>query len=114
MPAPQTSTIASQDQITGIFERLIYGAVLAVAMRLVARGWLDADMAPYVAGGTVAALGSAYAWWRNRPKSVMQSAAAIVGEDGKATIVVASPEMAASTPGQNNIVSNTETRVISK
>jgi hypothetical protein len=48
----------------------------------------------------------AWGWWNNRPKALLQSASAVVGEDGKKTIVLASPEFAKATP-EMNIISNT-------
>ncbi len=40
----------SKDQVTGMLERVVYGVALALAMKFVSWGLLDADMAPYVAG----------------------------------------------------------------
>jgi hypothetical protein len=103
------SAAPSKDQTTGIVERVIYGVAMAVLMKLVAKGWLDADMAPYIAGGAVTAVGGAYAWWINRPKAIVQSAAALPG-----TIVVTTHDLAAATPDQSNIVSNKTNEVTSK
>lgn len=64
----------NKDQSTGISERLLYGGLLFVAMKLVALGYLEADMAPYVAAGGVALAGGAYAWWINRPGSLLSAA----------------------------------------
>lgn len=104
----------SKDQTTGIIERVIYGVAMAVLMKLVAAGWLTADMAPYVAGGIVTAVGGAYAWWINRPKAILQSAAALVDPvTGRKTVIVTSAAMAADTP-ENNIVSSATNEVKSK
>lgn len=65
----------NKDQSNGIFERLIYAVAMAVLMKLVAKGYIDEDMAAYVAGGVVAAAGSAWAWWINRPQALITSAA---------------------------------------
>ena len=103
---PPASTWApSGDQTTGIVERVLYGVALALAMKFVAWGWLDPDMAPYVAGGLVTAIGGAWAWWVNRPKAMLQSAAAVPG-----TTVVTTPALAAATP-ESNIVSSATTTV---
>lgn len=65
----------NKDQGYGIIERVIYGAVLWLGMKLVAAGYIDADTAAYIAAGAVTAVGSAYAWWHNRPVSVINRAA---------------------------------------
>lgn len=77
----------NKDQASGIFERLIYSGVLFVAMQAVARGWITADMAPYIATGAVAAAGSAYAWWHNRPVAVINRAGDAVPEGTKIVMV---------------------------
>lgn len=98
----------TNDQGTGVIERVIYGVILGVLMKMVAAGWLTADMAPYLAAAAVSAMGGAYALWINRPKAIVQSAAAL-----PATTVVTTPDLAAATP-ENNIVSNVEQKVVSK
>lgn len=109
------NNVMTKDQGTSILERMIYGVALALAMKFVAWGWLDADMAPYIAAGIVAAVGSAYAWWINRPVSIVQAASNLVDPNtGKKTQVVTSPELAAATPGNPNIVSQADNKVVSK
>lgn len=98
----------NKDQTSGIVERLIYAAAMAVLTKLVAKGYIDQDMAAYAAGGAVAAVGSVWAWWINRPKALAQSAAALPG-----TTVVTSSDIANSTP-ETNIVSNATMKVTSK
>lgn len=89
------------DQIRGPVERLVY---IGLGW-LVARGFItSADVANY-ATLALAIIAAFYGWWQNRPKAIIQSAAAILGDDGKRTVVVTSPKMAASTQ-ENNIVSN--------
>lgn len=68
-----------------------------------------ADITKLVALITPLATG-AYGIWRSSNKNTLVDAAAVVGPDGKKTIVVASPEVAAATP-QTNIVSNTDVKV---
>lgn len=101
--------VATKDQTTGVIERLAYGAILALMMKLVQKGYIDADMAAYIAGGVVAAAGAVYAWWINRPKAIAVAAASIPG-----TTVVTTPELAAATPDQTNIVSSTDVKVQQK
>lgn len=64
------------DMATGITERMIYGAIIAGTAKLVGNGYMTADMQMYVAGGGVAAFGSVYAWWNNRPGRLLDRAAA--------------------------------------
>lgn len=99
----------SKDQATGVAERIIYGLAMGVLMKLVAAGYLDADMAPYVAGGIVTLVGGVWAWWINRPKALLQSAASVPG-----TTVVTTPDLAKATPNEANIVSNTNNKVVAQ
>lgn len=106
----------SKDQATGVIERLAYGAILALMMKLVQKGYIDADMAAYIAGGVVAAAGSIYAWWINRPKAILKAAAAVPNPASPTglTQVITSPQLAQATPDQPNIVSSTQVQVVSK
>jgi hypothetical protein len=76
----------NRDQGGGIIERAIYSSVLFFAMKLVAAGYIDADMAAYIASGSVLLFGGAYAWWHNRPVSVINRAAAAVPESARLVI----------------------------
>ncbi len=98
-----------KDQITGIIERVIYALAMAVLTKLVAKGYIDQDMAAYMAGGAVTLFGGAWAWWINRPKALLQSAAAVPG-----TTVVTTPALAAATPNESNILSNQTVEVKNK
>lgn len=90
----------TNDQGTGVVERVIYGAILAALMKLVAKGWLSADMAPYLAGGAVMALGGLYAFWINRPKAIVQAARALPDVKGVVTNnTIEGRALAASIPG---------------
>lgn len=106
----------NKDQTTGVIERLAYGAILAVMMKLVQKGYIDADMAAYIAGGLVASAGALYAWWINRPKALLQSAASVPnpGSPTGLTQIIASPELAAATPSQSNIMSSDNIKVVAK
>jgi hypothetical protein len=99
----------SKDVTAGVAERILYGLALGVLMKLVAAGYLDADMAPYVAGGFVTLAGGAWAWWINRPKALLQSAAAVPG-----TTVVTTNDLAVATPNEGNIVSSETNKVIAQ
>jgi len=104
----------TSDQTYGIFERILYGLAMLALMKAVGWGWITSAEAPYYAAGIVTAVGSVWAWWINRPKAIMQSAAAIVDPDtGKKAVIVTSPAMAASTP-ETNIVSNLSNKVVSQ
>ncbi len=98
----------NKDQTTGIVERLIYAAAMAVLTKLVGAGYINQDMAAYAAGGVVAAVGSAWAWWINRPQALAQSAATIPG-----TTVITNAQIAGDTP-ETNIVSNATTKAVSR
>lgn len=114
----------SKDQTTGMIERVLYGIGMFIAMKLVGLGVLDADSAPWFAGGIVTLIGGAYAWWVNRPQALMvaataanspqtvMAAAAAVAPTG--TTIVTSPEIAAATPESPNIVSSTVHQVVPK
>jgi hypothetical protein len=94
------------DQFKGMLDRAI--AVLATMFInwLVLKGWLGesnaAQLSP-LAAVLIPAL--FWGWWVNRDKALIQSAGNVVGEDGKKTVILASPELAASTPDRN-IISN--------
>lgn len=84
------------DQIRGPVERIVY---IGLGW-LVARGIItSAEVANY-ATLALAVAAAFYGWWQNRPKAIMQSAAAIEG-----TTVVTTPALAKATP-EMNIVSN--------
>lgn len=76
----------SNDMSTGISERIAYGTIIAATAKLVEKGYMTSDMQVYVAGGGVAALGSAWAWWINRPAAIMNSAAAQMPPNAKLVI----------------------------
>ncbi len=99
------NSLVTKDQGSGIFERVLYGVAMALCMKFVSWGWLDADSAPYFAAGAVAAVGSAWAFYVNRPKSLQQAAT------NTGAVVITTKELADSSPNNPNIVSNiTEAR----
>lgn len=81
----------NKDQTTGVAERVLYAMILAVAMKLVERGWIDADMATYIASGGVMAIGGAYAWWINRPSALLSSAGAQLPKNA-ALVITTTPQ----------------------
>lgn len=92
------------DQIRGPIER----AVLIALGWAAGQGWISsAEVAGY-ATLLVGILAAFYGWWQNRPKAVLQSAAAIPG-----TTVVTTPALAAATP-EGNIVSSAVEKVVPK
>jgi len=103
----------TKDQGVGVAERLMYGAFLWVAMQLVAKGFIDAEMASYLAAGAVGAVGSVRAWWVNRPKALVEAASNVIGENGMRTVVITAPEIANNMP-QNNIIPNDEMKAVQK
>lgn len=102
-----------QDQLKGMLDRAI--AVLATMFLgwMVKRGWLGESDAAALSPALILLPALAWGWWNNRNKALLQSASNVVGEDGRKTVIVASPELALSTP-QNNIVSNAKVEVKTK
>ena len=64
----------TKDQTTGVIERAVYGLLMLVFMKLVAKGYMTADEAAYFATGIITAGAALYGWWINRPKAILQSA----------------------------------------
>ena len=95
----------NKDQTAGIFERMVYGVSMGALAKLVAKGYINQDMAAYVASGVVGGIGSVWAWWINRPKALAQSAAA------QGYTVVTDAKTAHDTP-EPNIVSNATMKVV--
>lgn len=89
------------DQVKGILDRVI-AIALAYA---VGRGIITEGAALYWGPVVVGLLSAVYGWWVNRPKAIVQSAAALPAEEGKKTVVITSFELAQSTP-ETNIVSS--------
>lgn len=83
------------DQIKGIAERLIGGGLLF----LVAKGYIGKDDAATYGPAVLLLCAAVYGWYTNRPKAIVQSAAALPN-----TTVVTTPDLAHSTP-EPNIVS---------
>lgn len=97
-----------KDQVSGTLDRGL--AVLATILlgKLVEWGYLGATDAATLVPFVVLLPSMFWGWWVNRPKALLQSAANVVGADGKKTVVLASPEIANAMP-EKNIVSNTST-----
>ena len=101
-------------QSMGMTERIAYGIIFWLMMRLAARGYIDPDMAEYIALGVVSGGGAALAWWKNRPQKILEAAANVPNPDSPSgrTVVVASSEMAAATPNSPTVVSSDEHLVV--
>lgn len=80
------------DQVKGIAERLL---LIGLAW-LVAGGYITQDQSLVYAPAILMAIGAIWAWRVNRPKAIVQSAAALPN-----TVVVTTPDLAKSTPEQN-------------
>jgi len=100
----------TKDQVQGAGDRALLVLVTWFLTFATNKGWLTTSDVASLAPALVTIVGFAWGYWVNRPKAILQSAAAVVGADGKKTVIVASPELAADTP-ENNIVSNTPTTV---
>jgi hypothetical protein len=95
----------TNDQLKALAERI----TTVIATWAVTKGYITpAQMTEYapLAVGVAAAI---YAWWVNRPKALVQAASNIPG-----TTVVTTPELANATPNNENILSNTDTKVVNK
>lgn len=96
------------DQIQGVAERLITFGVATVLAWAVVKGWITVEQAkeygiqfgPMILGIVAAT----YAYYRNRPTSLAQRAAALPN-----TTVVTTPEIARSTPEPNIVSAATNT-----
>lgn len=102
-----------QDQIKGMIDRAIAVMATMFLSWMVKKGWLGESDAAQLLPALVLLPAIAWGWWNNRAKAILQSAANVVGEDGKKPVIIASPELAASVP-QNNVVSSTDVTVKDK
>jgi hypothetical protein len=103
------------DQTKGMMDRA--AAVIATWFLgwMVTKGWLGASDSAVLLPAVILLPSIAYGAWVNRDKALIQSAGNVVDpKTCKPTIIVTSPEMAAATPDQNNIVSNTDVKVTKK
>lgn len=90
------------DQVKGIAERLIGGGLLL----LVAKGFIGPDDVAIYGPAILLICAAIYGWYTNRPKAIVQSAAALPG-----TAVVTTPALARSTP-ETNIVSSAAVDIV--
>jgi hypothetical protein len=91
----------TNDQVKGMLDR---GLAVIVTMFLgwcVRKGYLGEGDAATLAPAIVLLPSLAWGWWNNRPKALVQSAAALPG-----TVVVTTPDLAKATPNESNIISN--------
>lgn len=102
----------SHDQITAQLRQILP----IVGSMAVALGYISPEKAGVLVSNILAVIGPlmilggiVWSWFANTEKALVQSAAAIPG-----TVVVTTAALAKATPEQNNIVSNTETKVVTK
>lgn len=104
------------DQISGIADRTISNTLVWLASfvlaKIAAAGYLDASDIPQLSVALILLGSAAWGCWTNRPIAIAQAAGNILRPDGTKTVVVTSPEIAAATPGQANIVSNVANTVV--
>lgn len=93
------------DQIWAMSERIIYGVAMAVAMKLVAAGWLESADAPWLAGGIVAAIGGFIGWIKSRPANLLSRAASTLPAKAD-VVVVTSPSASAGVKKQVTDITN--------
>ena len=103
------------DQVKGMLDRAMTVLVTMFLGWLVKRGYIGESDSATLLPAIVLLPALAWGWWNNRDKALIQSAGNVIDpKTNKPTIIVTSPEMAAATPGQNNIVSNTDVKVVNK
>lgn len=132
-----SNPFVTNPQSMGASERMAYGFVFFLTLRLAAKmGW-SAEFAEYLALGIVTAGGAILGWWNNKPSviaatvanmsrdqlarpevaaQVVAAAGAVPNPsapDGK-TIVVTSPALATATPDAPTVVSSTAHEVVSR
>lgn len=101
------------DQVKGVGDRIIAVLVAILLTTAVTKGWITTDQmnelskilidwSPYI----TVAISGAWGWWVNRPKAIVQSAAALPN-----TMVVTTPDLSNNTP-ETNIVSNITNKVV--
>ena len=99
-------------QISGIADRII----LVFLTFMASRGWIPVGEVANYAALVLAVLGAFWGWWVNRPKALVEAAAAVpnpASPTGK-TIVITSPELAAATPASSTVVSSATTKAVDK
>lgn len=106
--------MVSKDQTTGIAERIAYGAILAIAMKAVERGWISTDMATYIAAGGVTALGSLWAWWINRPAALLTAAGAQLPKNSELVIATTSAASPAEKQKAHALAKSASEKVVAK
>lgn len=87
-------------QIRGILDRLVIVGLTWASTKGYVTPSQVAEYAPLIVGIIAVVLG----YWFNTDTSLVQKAAAVPG-----TTVVTTPEIAAATPNEANVVANTET-----
>lgn len=75
----------NKDQITGLLER----GVTVLLTYIVAKGWIDMEIATELGPILIGIISLVYAWYINRPKMLIQSASQVPG-----TTIVTKPEIA--------------------
>lgn len=102
--------LENNDQIKGIAERALTVLVTLFLGWCVKKGWFGESESAALLPAIVLLPSIIRGYMINSNKSIVQSASAIVGDDGKKTVVLASPELAKATPDQPNIISNTSSK----
>ena len=101
--------MTSTTQVSGVIERIATVAITWLLTWLTTKGWISTAQAAEFMPLLLAVITAVYGWWITRDKAILQNAAAVPG-----TVVVTTPELSAATPDQNNIVSSSETKVVTK
>lgn len=97
-------------QVSGILDRVL----IALFTWFAAKGYISSGEVANYAALLLGLLGALWGWYVNTPKAILQAAAEVPGAGGKQTLIVTSPELASATPGQNNILSSADAKVVNK
>lgn len=109
----EVSTIATGTQAMSMIDRAISGGitwgVVDILHRLQLKGIISAGDVSQLSPILILLLLAAWGYYAARPQAIAQAAASIPG-----TTVVTTAAIANATPGQDNIMSNLDTKVVNK
>lgn len=98
----------TSDQISGSLDRVVLVLITWGLTQAAQRGWISTSDVAALAPALVTIVAFVWGYWVNRPKAIVQSAAALPG-----TTVVTTPTLAAATP-ESNIKSSATATVVTK
>lgn len=99
------------DQLKGMLDRALIVFATTLLGWMVKKGWISESDSAVFLPALVALPAIAWGAYNNRAVAQLQKAGRVVGEDGKKTVVVTSPELANATPNEANIISTSSSQV---